>query len=189
MLDVLSPGRGVRPGGATSARDTPLVLLMPDAKTDSGGRRVEILAEGVTLERQVAGVKMRIWLPITLFEGVVLDVRGPASTAGPLVSLRLAHEDPGYDIVLFQADDDRDVTAEWQFWATRFGLPLLVSEPDGSLSQPFPQLGPLMVAEPRPRRIPGDFAKRRPRFLTKRRTGSPKDNPVVHRGREISARD
>jgi len=37
--------------------------------------------------------------------------------------------------------------------------------------------------------VPSHFAKRRPRFLTRRQLGRSMDHPVVHAGREIIARD
>jgi hypothetical protein len=165
----------------------PIVIEHPDLRADGAVRRVELSPGEVTIERQIAGVRMRLVLASTLYEGVALDVCGTAK--GAVLRVRLAHDDCDLDIVLYEATDDRDVTAEWQYWAAFFGLPLLLAEHDGRLSQPFPRLGALDVGAPRARRVPSDFAKRRPRFLTRRRVGESKERPVVHAEREIIARD
>jgi hypothetical protein len=162
-------------------------FVMPDPRAEGGVRAIEIADGQVTIERSIAGVRMRLAIPATLYEGVALEV-GSDEETGYRVAVRLAHEDPELDVLLFEAFDDQDVTAEWQLWANRLGLPLLVSELDGSFSEPFPRLGALLIAAPRPRRKPAHFAARRPRFLARRRVGRVVANPVIHKEREIIAR-
>jgi len=159
-----------------------------DPRADGGTRRIDILDYDLMIERVVAGVKMRLCLPFTLFEGVAVQVKSRAGGAFD-VAVRLAHEDPELSVLLYQASDDRDVTAVWQFWANRLGLPLLIGDGEGGYAEPFPRLGALRVGRPRPRRAPAHFAKRRPRFLVRRRVGRPSSSPVVYREREIIARD
>jgi hypothetical protein len=167
--------------------DRRTILDLPDTRADSGARQVEIEAGQVVVERVIAGVKMRIAIPFTLYQGVALDV-GADERGGFAVSVRLAHSDADLDVELFRAADDCDVTAEWQYWAARCDLPLLIAEPDGSYTMPFPRLGSLYVARPRQRRTPADFAARRPRFLVRRKVGRVAERPVVHHEREIIAR-
>jgi hypothetical protein len=183
VLAFAAPDRSDRSGVSA----TPIVIERPDVRADGVVRRVELSPGEVTIERLIAGVRMRLVLASTLYEGVALDVCG--TTKGAVLRVRLAHDDRDLDVVLYEATDDRDVTAEWQYWANFFGLPLLIAEHDGRLSQPFPRLGTLDVGAPRARRVPSDFAKRRPRFLTRRRVGRSMERPVVHAGREIIARD
>ena len=184
-LVFAAPDRNHRSGASA----TPIVIEVADLRADGAARRVELSPGEITIERQIAGVRMRLVLASALYEGIALDVHATGRGQGVILRVRLAHEDRDLDVVLFEASDDRDVTAEWQYWADFFGLPLLISEHDGSFSQPFPRLGALDVGMPRPRRMPSDFAKRRPRFLTRRHVGKVEDRPVVHAGREIIARD
>ena len=131
---------------------------------------------------------MRVRLPTRLFRGVALVV-GREGTGEPLVSLVLIHPDPELDVTLYQAGHDGDVAAEWQHWAERLGLPLLVCEPEtGSLSEAYPRLGALRIEAVAPRRRPSSLSRRRPRFLSRRRAAALPEVPVVHRGREIIAR-
>jgi uncharacterized protein DUF6101 len=71
------------------------------------------------------------------------------------------------------------------------GLPLLVGERDGSLREPFARVGALRVEEPTwRRRRRSAIARRRPRFLLRRRAAKWPDMPESHHGeREIIARD
>ena len=183
VLAFAAPDRSDRSGVSTP----PFVIERFDSRADGAVRRVELSPGEIVIERQIAGVRMRLLLASTLYEGVALEVSG--SRAGAVLRVRLAHEDSDLDIVLYEASDDRDVTAEWQYWANFFGLPLLVAEHDGRFSEPFPRLGALDVRAPCARRVPSHFAKRRPRFLTRRQLGRSMDHPVVHAGREIIARD
>lgn len=183
-LAVAAPDRNSRSGASAF----PIVIEASDPRADGAKRRVEMLPGEITIEREIAGVRMRIVLPTTLYDGVALEARA-TGCGGAVLRIRLAHEDPDFDVVLFEARDDCDVTAEWQYWADVFGLPLLVVEHDGTYTQPFARLGLLEVGPPRHRRRPADFARRRPRFLTRRLVGHVVERPVVHVGREIIARD
>jgi hypothetical protein len=174
---------------ATTARaaSPPLILEMADQRADSGKRRIQILSEGVVVERSVAGVAMRLALALDSYQGVALSADGE----GPALRVRvsLLHRDRDLDITLFEATDDRDVTAEWVYWSNRFALPMLMIDRDGKLIQPYGQLGALTVGKAAPRRKGSILSGRRPRFLTRRRPGKLPETPVVHRGREIVARD
>jgi hypothetical protein len=167
----------------------PTTFEVADARSDGGTRRIDILEHEVMIERRIAGVRMRLAIPFTLYEGVALDAAAGPKGFGLTVSVRLVHEDRDLDIILFSAHDDRDVTAIWQVWAKRLGLPLLLADGRGGHIEPFARIGPLIVGRPRPRRVPSDFAKRRPRFLVRRRVGRPSTYPRIHAGREIIARD
>ncbi|MDQ0470444.1 DUF6101 family protein [Labrys wisconsinensis] len=180
---MAAPDRPSRSG----ALAVPIRFEVEDPRADGGRRHIEILEHAVQIERSRAGVRMRVAIPYPLYEGVALEVR-PTAAHGARVLVRLVHEDRDLDVVLFEASDDHDVAAEWQYWANRFCLPMLVAELDGSFSEPFPRLGALAIGRVRPRRMPSHIARRRPRFLTRRRTGRLPKHPKVHREREIIAR-
>jgi len=121
VLAFAAPDRSDRSGVSTP----PFLIERFDSRADGAVRRVELSPGEIVIERQIAGVRMRLLLASTLYEGVALEVSG--SRAGAVLRVRLAHEDSDLDIVLYEASDDRDVTAEWQYWANFFGLPLLVA--------------------------------------------------------------
>ncbi|MFN8831608.1 MAG: DUF6101 family protein [Labrys sp. (in: a-proteobacteria)] len=174
---------------AVSARaaSPPLILEMADTRADSGTRRIQILSEGVVVERSVAGVSMRLALALDSYQGVAVSAEGDGPTLR--VRVTLLHRDRDLDVTLFEASDDRDVTAEWVYWSNRFALPMLMIDRDGRLIQPYGQLGALTVGKTAPRRKGSILSGRRPRFLVRRRPGTPAETPVVHREREIIARD
>jgi hypothetical protein len=166
----------------------PVTLFAGDERADDGMRRIDIRERHLVMERRVAGVAMRFAIPFARFKGVSLEVFLAAEAENCRIGVRLLHEDEDLSIVLYSAEDDSDVTAAWQFWGKRLGLPLLLRDGDGRYVEPYPRLGSLRVARPRPRRTPAHFAKRRPRFLVRRRPGRPAEHPVIHREREIIAR-
>jgi hypothetical protein len=110
----------------------------------------------------------------------------PAHTA-----VYLEHRDPALSIELYAAEGSDDVIAEWQLWGRVLGVPLLVAGSDGALNEPFPRMGAVRIKAPSPRRRRRSaLAKRRPRFLTRRRVGVARQAPIMHRGeREIIARN
>lgn len=165
----------------------PLSLEAADLRSDDGRRRVELRTDSVIVDRCIAGVRMRLAVAVSAYRGVALGVSGEGATLS--VSVTLVHRDRDLDIVLFEASDDENVTAEWLYWSGRFGLPLLVAEHDGSFSQPYDHLGALTIGKPGPRRKGSILSGRRPRFLTRRRVGRTGRPLIVHREREIIARD
>jgi hypothetical protein len=108
--------------------------------------------------------------------------------AGVRVCVELLHTDPALTLPLVVADEPEQVAADWQAWGRTLNLPLLVVGQDGSVSNAFDRLGSITVCRPRPRRRHSFFAGRRPRFLTRRKTGH--RGPREHlAGREIIARN
>jgi uncharacterized protein DUF6101 len=88
------------------------------------------------------------------------------------------------------APDGDEVIAEWQSWARVLALPLLVTDRDGSLRDAFPRLGQVKVWAPTLRRRRRNAIKRRrPSILLRRRPGHIGTTPIVHREREIIARN
>ena len=86
------------------------------------------------------------------------------------------------------AFSDEDAVAVWRRAGADSGLPLLIGRTDGSYDMPYPQIGGLRLGEIRIRRRRGALNGRRPRFLTRRKTGRLPVRPAVHREREIVSR-
>ncbi len=133
-----------------------------------------------------AGCPMHISVPLDHYRGVSADIR--YGQDGLHCDVVLAHGNSDYDVVLFSADDDENILAEWHAWAARLSLPLLIRSEHGDVLT-RQRFGPLQVDGVSPRRARRLFLMRRPRFLRRRLTGSKPSVLRVHHEREIIARD
>ncbi len=126
-------------------------------------------------------------VPLTSYRGVAVRME-PAGVAGEVrVFVELLHKDPSLTLPLIAGDTPEDVAADWQAWGRALKLPLLVIGQDGSVSAPLDDLVGIMAGPPKPRRRYSFFAGRRPRFLTRRKTGHSRPTETLT-GREIIAR-
>jgi len=188
----MGTGGAMPAGSSCSLRLDPLALPVhyraADAGADERVRLVELDRERVTLRRSVRGVRMKVSVPVSAFLGVAM--RLPLSGAGEAaVAVTLEHRDPGLTVPLFTAPDSTDLIAEWRLWARIFGMPLLVAGQDGKLHEPFARLGAIRIAPACGRaRRRGAVGKRRPRVLLRRKPGRP-GATIIHREREIIARN
>ena len=83
--------------------------------------------------------------------------------------------------------EDDEVIAIWRRLAADSGLPLLLPGPDGTLQQPYPQIGRVLVGARSERRRLAVLSGRRPRFLAKRRATAMPRRPRIHREVEIAS--
>jgi Family of unknown function (DUF6101) len=81
---------------------------------------------------------------------------------------------------------EEDAIASWRSLSASTGLAMLVETPDGRIEAPFPQLGPIKLGHGRQRRSYNTLHKRRPRFLTRRKTARLAAVPVHVHGIEMS---
>jgi hypothetical protein len=186
---------GAMPAGSSRAlRLDPFALPVRfqanDAGADERVRLIELHRERVILRRAVAGMRMKLSLPVANFLGVAIRVIPPDENFDGAVAIMLEHRDAALAVPLFVAPDGVDALAEWQLWGRVLGLPLLVADGDGSLRDPFPRLGALRIAAPlMRRRRRGALRRRRPSILMRRKPGRSVDGAAVHREREMIARD
>jgi hypothetical protein len=178
----------------------PVRFEAADASAD--GRRcvVDLHRERVVLRRSVRGMRMALNVPLSAFRGVAIRLTGTsdqgksdqsAADAAPAgIAVMLEHADPALSVPLFSSREADDIVAEWQSWGRVLGLPLLVADGDGGLREPFARLGVLRIEPPTwRRRRRSAIAKRRPSRLLRRQPGKLPAAPVVHREREIIARN
>lgn len=166
----------------------PLRFAAPDAAADGGERRIVLDRGAVMVARQVKRTAMNLRLPMNSFRGVAIRLLPDMDDSADRISVVLAHRDRALDVTLYEADHDADAVAEWQQWATTLGLPLLIEDLDGRLSEPYARLGQVHLGTPRPRRR-RSFLARRPRFLVRRKSGSLGGTvDVIHAVNEIIAR-
>ena len=81
------------------------------------------------------------------------------------------------------------VVAVWRALGAASGLPLMIEPVNGRVRPLYPQVGPLLLGPVRIRRRHGLLNGRRPRFLVRRKTARLPPRPLVHREREMFARD
>ena len=166
----------------------PVRFTTSDALADEALRHVELHRERVIVRRAVQGMRIALNVPVKAFRGVAIRLIPEQENRPAGVGVYLEHRDPALSIELYSAENSDDVVAEWQLWSRVLGVPALVTGSDGKFTEPFPRLGGVLCRAPaqrRRRRSP--HARRRPRFLTRRRVGA-KRAPLVHREREIIAR-
>jgi hypothetical protein len=177
---ALSVERSAPKPGAAEARR----IVAADPRAD-GRRREVMLARGsVQIARSVAGVRMNILLAASAYRGVVLRLRG-ADDARFSYQIELAHRDPDLSVTLLEASDDNEIQAEWRLWAKFLGLPTLVEREEGRAEPERARLGEVVVSQRKPRRRGGAMARRRPRFLTRRKPGRGSPGPSLAGSREI----
>ncbi|WP_202911105.1 DUF6101 family protein [Ancylobacter sp. TS-1] len=168
----------------------PLVFQTLDEGADDGVRLVELGLDRVVLRRRVAGVPMKAARPLRDYRGLAVALLDPEGEDEG-VAIVLVHADSALSVTLYSAPHIDDVVAEWRGWAEALGLPMLVTEADGTHRPAYPQIGRLLVGEARGRRARrGALKHRRPSVYCRRAAGRPTGEPAVHRGeREMFARD
>jgi Family of unknown function (DUF6101) len=182
-------------GSSRIARLDPLALPVRftanDAAADERVRHVELHSERVIMRRAVQGMRIALDVPVKAFRGVSIRLVPEQDDQPGGVAVYLEHVDPALSIELYSAENSDDVVAEWQLWSRVLGVPPLVAGRDGTLTEPFPRLGGVRHKAPaqrRRRRSP--VARRRPRFLARRRPGVTRIVPLMHAGeREMIARN
>jgi hypothetical protein len=127
-------------------------------------------------------------VPLAAYRGVAVRMESAGDDGSVVAFVELLHDDPELTLPLAVTHDAHAVAGDWQEWAQTLQLPLLVIGQDGSVGEPLAAHRGLIMARPRPRRRHSYFAKRRPRFLTRRKVGHLDAVRVVF-GREIIARD
>lgn len=91
----------------------------------------------------------------------------------------------GRSITIAVAHQD-DAVALWRDCGRASGLQLLLETADGTISEPFPQIGRLALGPIRIRRRHSFLNGRRPRFLVRRKTGRLAERPVVIAGERLT---
>lgn len=128
---------------------------------------------------------------------------GHASGRAPAgIALRLGHAPEGeanrYELVLVDRSGatllalgsfpDDEAVAAWRELGADSGLELMIENADGALERPYPQIGRVLLGPVRIRRRHGFLNGRRPRFLSRRKTGEMPLRPAVHDEAEMFGR-
>ncbi len=169
----------------------PVRFEAADEAADGRRRVIDLHRERVVVRRSVRGMRMALNMPVSAFRGVAIRLNENHLQPPTAIDIVLEHGDPALSLPLFSSNTADDIVAEWQAWGRVLGLPLLVTERDGSLREPFARIGALRVEAPTwRRRRRNAVARRRPSIRWRRRAGRLPDNPTIYRGaREIIARN
>lgn len=173
---------------ARSATQDPFFsAVAADARADRGRREIAISTDRVTIRRRLKGIGMQLCLAVSTYRGVALCLR-PGPDGKLVYQIRLVHRDSDLSVLLDEAADDTDIVADWRLWARVLGRPALAERAIGEFEA--------ISGDPEAVERSGAIArrkrpvKRRPRFLARRKMGTPHEHPAVHADeREIIARN
>jgi hypothetical protein len=159
----------------------PAAVRTSDARSDDRTREVAFSSRSVLIARRVAGIAMRVEVPLSSYRGVALSL-GAEPEAGAVHRIELLHRDPDLSILLKETTNSDEIAIEWSAWAETLSLPRLF--------EPAPMAGDSLDAAaaslPMPRRRGSVVARRRPRFSRRRRMGSQQRLAIAYRAeREI----
>ena len=141
----------------------------------------------VVVKRRLSGLPLTVSLPVSAFTGIAVRSTPLDEEGAVAVSIELLHRDPALSLPLVVADCYDEIVADWQAWSKTLGLPLMLIEADGSLTQPVAHIGRLRFDGSLSRRRSSN-RRRRPRFLARRKTGLPERTGTRYAEREIIAR-
>ena len=189
--------RGVKVAGEATAGSSWGFRLDPHTLPVRGSARYGGMAgtafildreRAIVQQQRHLGAPSTLTVPLENYRGVAVRME-PADPAGRVhVFVELLHNDPALTLPLIVGDEPEDVAADWQAWGRALNLPLLVVGQDGSVSAPLGDLGGVITGPSKSRRRYSFFAGRRPRFLTRRKTGHSRPTERLA-GREIIARN
>ena len=182
---------GATAGSSRAHRLDPHILPARSSPADGGPT-----GPVFTIDRQRAVVRRpgrtgpatMLTVPLGTYDGVSVRVEPRGGSGEVRVFVELRHADPSLTLPLVVADKPEDAAADWRAWGRTLNLPLLVVAPDGTVIAPVEMVGGITIAATKPRRRHSYFAARRPRFLTRRKTGR-SELMVRLAGREIIARN
>jgi hypothetical protein len=123
-------------------------------------------------------------------------IGGPCGAEPTGLALKLDAESDSFRLILLDESNatllalgpypEEEAVAEWRSLAAASGLTLKIQLTNGSVMTPYPQIGRVQVGPVRIRRRHGLLNHRRPRFLTRRKTGRFPARPQVHREVEMA---
>lgn len=158
-------------------------IVAEDPRADGGQRRITLGADMIGIDRSLAGMRMRLALPVRAYRGVALEVVEGARDTWYRVALD--HSDPDLRVTLAESRDPEALVAEWRGWAKYFRLPRLAQ---GAGEFPVAldgRLGELVLGAPQPRKRGWPLKRRRSRMSAFRKAPRAREH-VVHRSeREI----
>ena len=137
-----------------------------DSRADGQRRRITLARDRIVIDRALQGVEMRVALDPLQYQGVLLDTL-VAEATDVLWRISLRHTDPDLTVTLAFTDREAEALDLQNKWSRYFSLPRCVETADGGVELQTTR-GP-----PSPRRRGRATLRRRNRFLTRRKVGTP----------------
>ena len=183
-------GGAIAGSGRVFRLDPQSLPVRGSARNDGAADTAFILdrERAIVRRQRHAGPAITLTVPLDSYRGVSVRMEPAGATGRVRVFVELLHHDPALTLPLIVGDEPEDVAADWQAWGRALNLPLLVIGQDGSVSAPLSEPGAIIAGLPKPRRRHSFFAGRRPRFLTRRKSGHSRQTEQLA-GREIIARN
>jgi hypothetical protein len=150
-----------------------------DRRADGGTRTVRLNPRGVRIERALAGVKMRLAIPIEAYRGVVLSREDKLERQ--FYRLSLDHSDADLSVTLARANDIAVLVDQWSNWARFFAMPALLAENIGT--------PPARRAMRRPSRRAALVRAKHPRARTRGRAARLAGAKIISAERELFSRE
>jgi Family of unknown function (DUF6101) len=141
-----------------------------DPRSDNRRRVVDLDRTGVVIRRVFAGVSMAIRIDPNAYRGVALRVAG-LEEGRFHYEVELLHRDPDLSVPLAEGEDAAAAEAQWREWVGFLGLPALVGRTASADVQVNIEGVDLDRRVPASRLRGSATARRRPRFLTRRKVG------------------
>ena len=160
---------GREPSMMTPQAKATAKLIDRDPRADGGQRQISIAADAIAIDRRVAGVRMRLALPIHAFRGVSLAV--VENARGPFYRVALEHRDPDLTVMLAEARSESEIAPEWKAWAQFFQLPRLTLGSDQKITILDRSLGELALGVVQPRKRGWPLKQRRSKISALRKEG------------------
>jgi hypothetical protein len=160
-------------------------LRQEDRRADGAVREIRLDRRAIVISRRFQGIDMQVGVPVSAYRGIVLTLAGD-SFGRPLYRLGLRHADPDLSVELMQTHADDDIVAEWKYYAAYFCLPKFIEREPGVLEGAETRIGRVAMGRARPQRRRGAaVTARRPRILTRRKTGRGIADAPVHREERV----
>lgn len=162
-------------------------LALPVRHAERGGAYI-IDRDRAVVRRSARGLVATLDVPVSAYRGIAVRMSSEDEGESLRVVVELMHPDPALSLPLVVADDPEVAGVDWIAWGRALNLPLLVVEPDGTVSSPDDGVGGVAARMSGVRRGGVPFRGRRSRFARRRKIGA---FHAIERleGREIIARD
>jgi hypothetical protein len=137
---------------------------------NDNGTRKSVCTVTVRKRLTESGVPVKIKVPVDEYYGVAVSTA--INEEGVLTStIELVHRDESLNYQVFEETGNVNVVAEWQNWGRKLRLPLFIRSGDGTLLPYSQRVCGIIVGDDTNRRRLAADAKRRPRFLNRRKIG------------------
>jgi hypothetical protein len=156
-----------------------------DPRADNRRRVIEVARDAVAIRRKVQGMAMTIRVASCAYRGVALRIAG-LDDGRFHYEVRLLHADPDLSVSLADGHDQRAIEKEWRRWVRFLRAPALVGRAHGEDVEVNIDATDLARRQPSGRRRGRATTMRRPRFLTRRKTGA-LASPAVGDAGELSS--